>query len=276
MADSDLDTIDTGVKSDAENPDEEQKSGENQMISSGGVLLLLFIMSVIVLTKAAIHCDGVQCDGVYAYALAVGIVSSFFSISYVLLGRFNKLSMLPGKHRLFFGAFMFVWWTLGAGILTFKGGMGVFITTGNGYFACWIAWGCSSWLLKTEFARAQAVIDRFQTMGMVSWLLLASGVEVFASIAVCDMPDYSGCPNDLAIWALVAGAVSLVVALLLMFVPVVNKHVKYIAMFLAIWWICGAGANTFKGPFMTTGNGYFASWACLIVSLLLLQPHMGV
>lgn len=281
MADSDLDKIDTGVPSDAENPEAEKvdtAGAAGGLISSGGVIALLFISSVIVVTKGGIYCQMYNnCVGIYIYALVVGAVSIVLSALYMLLSKLNKLNVLPGKHRLFFAAFMFVWWTFGAGILTFKGSyMGVFINTGNGYFACWIAWGCSSWLLKSEFHRVQAVIDRFQTMGMVSWLLLCSCVELFAAISACNMPGISGCPDGLSIWALVAGAVSCLVALLLMFVPAIAKQVKFIAIFLSFWWVAGAGANTFKGPFTQTGNGYFASWACLIVSLLLLQPHMGV
>ena len=31
--------------------------------------------------------------------------------------------------------------------------------------------------------------------------------------------------------------------------------------FFAILWLVLAGLTTFRGPFLTTGNGYFASWA---------------
>jgi len=108
---------------------------------------------------------------------------------------------------------------------------------------------------------------------MVSWLLLASVVELCASIAHCDQ-GYSSC-QDYDAFALAAGVVSVVITLILIFVPALTSHIKIIAAFLVLWWIAGAGVNTFKGPFQVTGNGFFSSWACLIASVFMLQPHVG-
>ena len=43
-----------------------------------------------------------------------------------------------------------------------------------------------------------------------------------------------------------------------------------LAIFLLLWWAAGAGIVTFDGPFTTTSNGYFAAWAGLACSVLLL------
>ena len=37
--------------------------------------------------------------------------------------------------------------------------------------------------------------------------------------------------------------------------------VEAVAVFLAGWWVLTAGVLTFRGPFLTVGNGFFASWA---------------
>ena len=42
------------------------------------------------------------------------------------------------------------------------------------------------------------------------------------------------------------------------------------AFFLFVWWAIAAGIMTFQGPFTATTNGYFATWAALLFSLLLL------
>merc|ERR1719419_1338427 len=41
---------------------------------------------------------------------------------------------------------------------------------------------------------------------------------------------------------------------------------SYVSLFLIIWWGFGAGFMTFKEPFQTVGNGYFASWLGFIMS----------
>jgi hypothetical protein len=232
----------------------------------GGVIAVLFGASLVVLLQAAIWCD--NCEGKEAYTVAVGAVSGIITLIYLMMARYNRL---PSNGRFVLAVFMFIWWTIGAGVLTFPGGM--FQFTGNGYFGAWGAWCCSAWLMKTEYGRLQSLVDRFSELGMVSWLLLTSIVELCAAIANCDQ-GYSAC-KDYDAFALAAGLVSVVITLTIIFVPALTTHIKIIAAFLVVWWIAGAGVNTFKGPFQVTGNGFFSSWACVIASVFMLQPHMG-
>jgi len=41
----------------------------------------------------------------------------------------------------------------------------------------------------------------------------------------------------------------------------------YLSIFLALWWAVGVVMCTFEKPFEETGNGYFACWVALILSL---------
>jgi len=232
----------------------------------GGVIAVIFGSSMVVLLQAALWCD--NCEGKEAYTVAVGAVSAIITLIYLMMARYNRL---PSNARFVLAVFMFIWWTIGAGVLTFPGGM--FQFTGNGYFGAWGAWCSSAWLMKTEYGRLQSLVDRFSELGMVSWLLLASVVELCASIAHCDQ-GYSTC-TDYDAFAVAAGVVSVVITLILIFVPALTVHIKTIAAFLVLWWIAGSGVNTFKGPFQVTGNGFFSSWACLIASVFMLQPHLG-
>ena len=43
-----------------------------------------------------------------------------------------------------------------------------------------------------------------------------------------------------------------------------------VALFLSAWWGAAAAVLTFFGPFVGTSNPYFATWAALLFSLLLL------
>ena len=71
-------------------------------------------------------------------------------------------------------------------------------------------------------------------------------------------------------WGLSCGVISLVIAIALLMGagerlgPNPNMAV---AGLLLIMWICAAGVLTFKGPFLSTGNGYFSAWFGLIFSL---------
>lgn len=45
----------------------------------------------------------------------------------------------------------------------------------------------------------------------------------------------------------------------------------WLSTFLAIWWCPGAFVLTFRGPFIFTGNGFFASWASFVFAILWFQ-----
>lgn len=47
-----------------------------------------------------------------------------------------------------------------------------------------------------------------------------------------------------------------------------NSYGTYITKLLFMWNFSGASFLTFGSPFTTTGNGYFAAWACVVVSAM--------
>ena len=72
------------------------------------------------------------------------------------------------------------------------------------------------------------------------------------------------------------GAISvglkLIHALVASFKPTLaDKWAPYLSTLLLLMWIPGAGVLTFRAPFLTTGNGYFASWAAFLASLVFFQ-----
>ena len=116
-------------------------------------------------------------------------------------------------------------------------------------------------------------------MNPVLALLIASIVEFFAVIAI---------PNYTPTYPLVVGIVSIVGSAVLIIVQGKNPEVllkvvvsgvpkvggltveMLFAFTLFIWWGIAAGIMTFQGPFTATTNGYFATWAGLISSAMLL------
>ena len=82
---------------------------------------------------------------------------------------------------------------------------------------------------------------------------------------------------DYNAWAVACPTVSLFIAIALLLLRLagkdiaVNRAMQLIAPFLLFWWIGGTGCMTYKKPFVTTGNGYYGTWACLIASTLLTE-----
>eukprot|EP00904_Undaria_pinnatifida_P000645 jgi/Undpi1/10581/HiC_scaffold_29.g13031.m1 len=90
-------------------------------------------------TISAFDADGDSGDGTKGWAISCGIISTAISGALAFLQAKGKGDLVQ-KHQKFITLFFFLWWTLGAGIGTFKG---PFTTSGNGYFAGWIAFAAS-------------------------------------------------------------------------------------------------------------------------------------
>jgi len=115
----------------------------------------------------------------------------------------------------------------------------------------------------------------FQTnirgLGAVMGNMAASIVVLIACIAEIDSRAGGSKPRNNAIYALSLACFSIVVTLTLMSMDRKGKEIGGMAnlglmSFLAVCWLVAACLVTFAGPFETTGNGYFASWAGFITS----------
>ncbi|KAG2446221.1 hypothetical protein HXX76_000813 [Chlamydomonas incerta] len=91
--------------------------------------------SIVELIAAGVVCDeAYKCESYVAYAVAVGAVSTFFTFVHAIICTFKPT--LAAKIAPFLSTFLVLWWIPGAGIPTFKS---PFVTVGNGYFSCWVA-----------------------------------------------------------------------------------------------------------------------------------------
>lgn len=238
------------------------------------LLICNFVAAVAVMVQASIDCDRMNerndlngktnCRGNLAYAVAVGALGAVIVLVYMLLVKFVSL---PAKGKVFMTVVLFIWWSMGAFIITFDG---PYLITSNAYFGTWVAWTTSAVLLSNSFSEVQGAVSRFQALGKsVGMLFLGSAVELAASISYCS--EGSGICVDYAAYALACGVVSLVVVMLMILVPSLAEHKRVIGLFMVAWWVAGAGINTFAGIFKITGNGYFASWMSLVAAVGLLQ-----
>ena len=108
--------------------------------------LMLLVASAFELMAAVVLCSTGTCDGLNAYAVSVGAVSTCLSIAVLAALRHDDafpsvvLDLLPHT-----AAFLLVWWLFGWLVLTF---VRPFAGLCNGFFACWAALVAAIWLVR--------------------------------------------------------------------------------------------------------------------------------
>lgn len=193
------------------------------------------------------------------YAISVPAISLTITLISLLLTVFKEnIYNLYGKYST---NLLFTWNFTGACFLTFGS---PFTTTGNGYFA---AWGCVVVSAMTMGITGDAFRSRIEGLGS---LLGLGGCSVIVIIALIEFVG----TEESSVYAMVVTVFTIVLVAVVLYFE--KKHalttktkmfmrVKFglLALFALLWLIL-ACLVTFRGPFVTTGNGYFASWAGMV------------
>jgi len=219
--------------------------------------LILVLGTSFVLLIAVMTCEEeVKSRG---YAVAVPILSLILSPCYLLLTIFKEqVYNMYGKHMT---TVLFIWNFSGASFLTFSS---PFTTTGNGYFA---AWGCVVASAMTMGFSGDAFRSRVEGLGP---LLGLCGSAFIVVIALIDFIGSSDSPKESMYGMIVSIITILVIGGFIYYEKQLNEQQtpKWflrtklgLLLFFALLWLVLACLVTFRGPFDTTGNGYFASWA---------------
>jgi len=203
------------------------------------------------------------------YEVAVGAVSFALTGVMLLLYKFNgaatlekslftlpKVGVVTLEKLVIF--FVWVWWIVGAVILTFEG---PFLVTSNGYFGCWAALAISTFWLWGGGASTNSSSQ--------AGILVASVILI---MAVCLSYNSS---DAACVYALIVASLTILYVLLLMATPLVSgKAASICSLILLALWVAAAIWLTFVGPFLLTGNGYFATWLGLFcaVTIVLGEP----
>merc|ERR1711907_102033 len=265
-------------------------------------IAIIIVASLIEMWAAASICDshgwGNGCRGEYAFAVAVGAASLGICIIMTILHcACNACSQ---KAHPFISVLMWLLWGAGVGVCTFGvpfrnacgfsvkvGNVSVGSSGANGYFSTWICFIASCFYVFESVPQIKGASDKVtsgsQEKGWLLVIFLASVCELWAAAYVCDNTySYSwaghraGC-YGLAAWGVSCGAISAFLALLFAFVPQLQGFIKWVALFLALWWAAGVATLTFTyrstndigGMFTSAGNGYFGTWVAFFASFIL-------
>lgn len=172
------------------------------------------------------------------------------------------------KYSLYLNYFLFLWCFIGACVMTFGGGP--FTVTGNGYFASWalavfstMSMGITKSKMPENYRRAYAETN----------VILGLGACAVVTMIACipQMQGYYYYKGE-TLFALIISILTILVVA--NFVYAKMKENLQIQQFevptlivFAILWILAACMTTFRGPFLTTGNGYFAVWAGAVLAV---------
>lgn len=160
---------------------------------------------------------------------------------------------------------LFLWNFAGACFLTFAS---PFTETGNGYFA---AWACVATSAMAMGLTVDALRNRIKGLGSLMGLCACAAIVVIALIDHMgySVPEFEYLRGE-SIYAMVISCFTVVLCVGLLYFEKQNEGstpdrtettVKFgfLAVFAVLWFVL-AFLVTFRGPFVTTGNGYFASW----------------
>jgi len=200
------------------------------------------------------------------YAISVASVS--FGICLILQTmEFLKPGFLQkpvvGEHssEKLCSVFLLLWWIIGTGIITFKG---PFTVTSNGWFGAWggLISSCQ-WCIGLDFASYNS---QSREIKYLLNLVFCSIVAILASISPLRVKSYN---FEGAGVSIAAGAITLIVCAYLigMFNDIAKNVIKLTAVLLFVLWVITAGICTYMGPFLLTGNGFFAVWLSALCAL---------
>eukprot|EP00984_Skeletonema_dohrnii_P032607 scaffold26999_cov103-Skeletonema_dohrnii-CCMP3373.AAC.2 len=198
-------------------------------------------------------------DSYKAYSLSVAVISLGLCLI-IQTGEFVQPGFLDRTEK-GVSLFLFLWWGIGTGIITFKS---PFTTTSNGYFSAWAGFlFATHWALNTESFRSK-VEEAEKGRKLASSSLLCGLVTLFACI-----PEIGFYYNGNAIWGLTAGILTFISTLFILqkYDDIPIQMLKLYTAIMFVIWATVAGVLTFDGPFRDTGNGYFATWGGFIVAV---------
>ena len=215
-------------------------------------------LAAIVLLIAVTSTQDMTPPSWFKYGCSVASVTMIFSFIGVMMTLVDDAAILTFGGYLNY--FLLIWNFAGAICLTF---WGQFQSTGNGYFSVWamVIFSLMGIGITQEHVRSTAS-GSDSLLGFFASSIIVL-IAIIPSISKDDPPT---------VYAITLACLSVVLAGF--FIAMRNRGLGDPSMFkfallgaFAIMWIVLAFLVTFRGPFLVTGNGYFASWAGAVTSV---------
>jgi len=224
------------------------------------------------------------------WAVVQGLISLVVCIIMIVL--FFFCADPAQKAQPFVAIGLCIWWTIGVAVCCFKNpfhsacsyggdmsGAWSAVGTANGFFSTWLAAIASAMWMQHSWPQIMAMMGKVtptgNDSGMLTALFLASLVCMIQAIYDCGMGDCEGGE----VWAMILGALSLIVVLVMAFLTLLVQFKGYISAGLTILWLLGVCTLTYAykdgtGAFATSGNGYFSVWAGVLCAAALAMLHL--
>jgi len=231
---------------------------DEHQVPMAGILFSAIIFLIAIMSK-----EGPDKYGYLVYGIFLSMVAMV--LSSLALGFTYKPELVQdnpsGPKRM--NQFLFAWNFIGACVMTF--GSGPFVVTSNGYFA---VWGMSIFALYG----IGVSFDTFKTAGSMMGHMAASAVVIIALAS--DIESLESFKGE-SIFGIILACLS--TALVAFQVRsegrgkegLDKKILCPVTVVFAIMWIVAASIMTFRGPFILTSNGYFASWGGAVTALFI-------
>lgn len=171
------------------------------------------------------------------------------------------------KYSILLNYFLFGWCFIGACFMTF--GQGPFDETGNGYFASWALSVFSAMILGVSNIPGQV---RQITAGMNEMIGLGACAIVVLIALMTDFKEWGYYARGEMVFAIITSILTILAVSNFAYARL--KGIESIKEFefpslavFACFWIIASCLTTFRGPFLVTSNGYFASWGGTILAV---------
>lgn len=217
----------------------------------------MLIGGITLATASIVLCQKDDCDGEgEAFAVIAGILLTILSIIYLYVVFYGLISETLDSA---ISTLLFVFWAGSAGFVTFEA---PFLVAGNGFVAAWLGFISALGNLIYNVRMADTMKDKLVSQGLPLGILLIGSVIV----AIAGLSN--GCCDEAEVAAVVGGLVSVLLVTLRIIIGA--KYNRLFGVFLAVWWTVLGLFLTFD-EFEEIGNGFIATWLCIIASFMLVS-----